>query len=180
VDEQLADCHLNGAAFAPTRMYQIDLAPQSPPTAPHVDVYNLKPAMSYVALDSTFKPTGPVVNYTQSPNATTPLDLNLDLGAPTTGPTGKPSAVLIRIVNNDPSNTLFGDDYTIISIDEHKDMFCKYQAYTKTEAIIGVRYKAPPPGKTSLYGSFGVGVIVKQQNLPDLPIWIDPEVENNG
>jgi hypothetical protein len=170
-DEEIRPCT---AAFVPKRLYVINLTPQATPS---LNLNDLRPLITYVNLDTNGDPIPPVMTYVQSPTATTPLDLNLDLGGPTSG---KPGAVLIKIVNSDPTNTLFGDNYTVISIDSNKDMFCK-KSYTTKEALIGVTYKAPPSGQTKLAGSFGIGVIVKQPTLPDkLPIWVDPEIENNG
>lgn len=176
--ETLDDCHFTANDF-PMRMYQVDIAPQ---TTPALNVHALKPTITFMDVGADVKPVSSPTVYNQSSTATTPLDLNLDLGpanSTTPGPQ-KPSHVLIRIVDNDASNPLFGDDYTVISIDANRQMFCKYRAYTKSEAVIGVKYMPKPSGQNALFGSYSIGVTVKQPTQPDLPVWLDPEVENNG
>jgi hypothetical protein len=175
------------AAKHPTHMYQIKL-PGTP-----FDIRDLKPQIT--EMDVTTAPwtdgdpstsKGYNGNVTWTPS--TPLDMDLNLGpaTPATAPTSATTAetynqVLIKIVIDDPAVTMIGNDFTIISTDANRKMFCKFAGGFKTNsATFMASYVKPVPNQKT-FGSYSLGV-----NIPStdktyvLPIYIDPEVENNG
>jgi hypothetical protein len=162
----------------PTEMYQIEL------TSSPLNIYDLKPVITEMPVLATNNYTvGDVTNAKPYAGAiswtpTTPLDMNLDLAA--SGATNKHSLVLIRIVVDDPQVKLINEPFTIISNDANKDMFCTF----KTGGVVGnsvtfaVNYKGVTGQKD--YGSYSVGLIIVTASGQQFPIYLDPEVQNNG
>jgi hypothetical protein len=120
--------------------------------------------------------------YSGSPTNWTPktkLDLNLDLG-PQGGP--KRTMVLIKVIVRDPAVTFRTDGFAITSGDVNgRKMFCQIDGgYTQKEATFVAFYYKETPNKPTM-GTFNLGLIVQDVNAGYiLPIFVDPEVQNNG
>ena len=76
---------------------------------------------------------------------------------------------------------MIGDPFTIISTDANRKMYCKFTGGFKTDSATFMATYVKPVPNNRTYGSYAVGL-----NLPStdgtytLPIYLDPEVENNG
>lgn len=92
------------------------------------------------------------------------------------------SGIIRILLKNDDKLHLRTDSYVVRGGDDKaKYMFCKVTSVSDTEVYFTVYSKADGTGpKTS---SFNLGLVVSDKDLPDrfnLPIFIDPSVENDG
>lgn len=161
----------------PTEMIEIALPGKFDPA-------NLQVAMTHMVINappwtsgdpSTKTAYNPTINWMPR----TKLDLNLDLG-----PSGgtKRTMVLIKVIIGDPSVTLRTDGFAITSGDVNgRKMFCQFAGgYGQREATFAAFYYKQTPNKPTM-GTFNVGLIVQDTNaMYTLPIFLDPEVQNNG
>lgn len=177
----LADCNPFPftATHHPTEMIQIEL----PGT---FDPKNLRPVMTQMSiinappwtnpdLGSAQPYSGPPTNWTPK----TKLDMNLDLG-PQGGP--KRTMVLIKVIVRDPAVTFRTDGFAITTGDVNgRKMFCKFDGgYQQKEATFVAFYYKATPNKPTM-GSYGLGLVFQDIDPGYiLPIFVDPEVQNNG
>ena len=124
---------------------------------------------------------GPASPYTGSTNWTPTTPLDLDLGLVATPGGGKHARVLIQVVVDDVNVKMIADPFTIISNDANKDMFCRYPggATTPNSVTFGVNY-LPGQSGAKVYGAYSIGVMIPMTSGGFLPIYLDPEMENNG
>lgn len=128
-------------------------------------------------------PTGPVQPVpppTWSPR--TQLDLNVDL-VPT--PTGnKHDKTLIKVIVEDPSVRFRTDGYAVEATGKDgngKHMLCQLDGgYTPGSVLFLTKYFTDNNGKQPTFGSYNLGLVLGAGNTVNLPIFIDPEIENNG
>jgi hypothetical protein len=112
----------------------------------------------------------------------TRLDMNLDLADQPTGP--KPEMVLVNVVLADQTVSFRNDAFAVAVGDTNgKKMFCSIGGFGPHEAtFVAYYYHNPNPGKKGTFGSFNIGLIVPDGTDPayTLPLFLDPDVENNG
>ena len=161
----------------PTEIFQVKL------TGVPFDIRNLKPVITVMDVNAspwlegdpkTARKMGPIP---WSPN--TPLDLDLNLDSSTGS--GKNNEALIKFIVDDQNVTMIADPYSVVSGDVNKKMFCRFSGGFGThDATFMVTYYKPHPNEKT-FGSFNLGLNIPGiDNSYTLPIYIDPEVENNG
>jgi hypothetical protein len=123
---------------------------------------------------TTSKPYMGVINWTPK----TPLDLNLDLGPDTDS--SRHHKVLIKLIVDDQNVNFIQYPYYIVSDDTNKGMFCRFdKGYNSHYATFMVRHLKSSSTKT--FASFNVGLIIPSDDGSyTIPIYLDPEVQNNG
>lgn len=184
--DALDDCAAFTRQKHPTKLIKVELQGSFDPR-------KLDP--KFTQMDVTHSPwtTGdPGTERPFDPHATwsprTRLDMNLGLASAPTGPNPKPQMMLLNVVIDDQTVHLRDDAFAIAASDVNgRKMFCRLSTalpYGKHEAtFVAFYYFKPnhPDGET--YGSFNIGLIVPDTADPThymTPIFIDPEVENNG
>ena len=163
----------------PTHMIQIKL------TGPF-DVRNLNPEITEMEVNADPWTSGdPATSkpYDKTPTWTprTRLDLDLDLAPVAEGK--KREKVLIKIIVDDPTIKFRGDAFAITAADVNgPNMFCRFDGgYTDNSATFVAFYYKDPRGNMETFGDFNIGLVIPDAD-PNymLPIFIDPEVKNNG
>jgi hypothetical protein len=171
------DCKITPSSY-PTHMYRIRLT-NTPFTAESLTT-------QITEMDLSMNSSGGMTPGPATPYAgvagwtpTTPLDLNLGLVMVPGG--GKHARVLIQVIVDDPKVRMIADPFTIISNDSNKQMFCRYPggATTANSVTFGVNYLPGMSGQ-KVFGSYSVGVMLPTAAGVPLPIYLDPEVQNEG
>lgn len=151
------------------------------------DINNLNPVITeedvtaapWTQGDPT-KPEPPPTPPTWTPR--TKLDLDLDLVA---SPSGKKvDKVLIQVVVADPNVHFRNDGYAIEAGNKSGNsakMFCQFPGgYQAQSATFMAFYYTDNNGSKPTMGNYNIGLVLGDGQPYDLPIFIDPDVLNNG
>lgn len=150
------------------------------------DIGNLNPVIKEYGVNASW--TGPDLNNplagptppTWTPR--TPLDLNLDLADVPNGK--KPDKILIQIQVEDPNVKFRQDGYAIEAGNVNGNgakMLCQFNGGFQTQsATFMALYFSDNDGSKPTYGAFNIGLVSGNGQPFQMPIFIDPEVENNG
>ena len=170
-------------AHHPTRMFQIELQGST------FDVKHIDPKITVLPVTSPPWTSGDANNsapYTTVPtwSPKTRLDLDLDLFAPASGKHRE--MVLIKVIVDDHSVAFRNDGFAIMSeTGNGQHMFCQFKGgFDKTRensATFVAYYYSNPDSTHHTFGVFDIGLVIPDSDPQFiLPIFIDPEVKNDG
>jgi hypothetical protein len=175
----LDDCKPFTDKKHPTYMFQIRLRGA-------FDVKHIDPEITEMKVTSPPWTSGN--SDTSTPYTTVPawtpktrLDLDLDLYESATGK--KREMVLIKIVVDDPSVKFRTDGFAITAeTGNGQHMFCQFKdGFAEHDATFAAYYYFNPNPQHDTLGVFDIGLVIPDADSAYiLPIFIDPEVKNNG
>jgi len=150
------------------------------------NVENITPVVSEYGVNATW--TGPDLNNPLSPPSAptwtprTPFDLNLDL---VSAPSGKKVDKVLITIQIDDQNVQFRQDgYAIEAGNKNGNgpkMLCQFDGGFQTHsATFMAFYFTDNNGSKPTLGYYNIGLVTGNGQPYQLPVFLDPEVENNG